>query len=676
MLTTFNRTLSIGTRIGVISALFVLASLVPTGLLIAQARTQITFSEQETRGAIYLRGVWAALVNGSGIDADFAQTWFSAGASATAFSTSTPGPDRVAKGLALITAVADGSNLTLDPELDSFYAMDAVSVRLPALWPASAQLSAALSQPNPILRTVALERLNAANAAAIGSIEAAAANNADGATRKALSKPLADLESARVAFNDAALDTATESERAAAAADYAKAIEAAWAAGIDELERLLARRIKDMEGRLAGQIALVFTLILIASGLAISVSLGLTRRFSRLTKAMKALRGGDTRVDVPHQADRHETGAIAKTVQALKEMMQDQARLRGEQESLQRRLDQEAQHTERRKREDDAEREGRAAQQASVVAQLAGGLSRLAQGDLTVQLQETLAPEYESLRHDFNDAVEQLRDVMAGFVETIQSMHAGAIEMSALSSDLSHRAVQQAQSLEAASHAMEDINTVVRKTADRARSVDTAMVSARSDALDNTVIVDEAVQAMSQIELSAQRMEQVIALIDAIALQTNLLALNAGVESARAGDAGRGFAVVAAEVRSLAQRSSAAANEIKGLIAQSARQVDQGVRLVDRTGGALRQVAASVSGVSDELAEVSTATQEQSRVLSRISAEIHSVDTMTQQSAAISAKSTKASHALAAQAEHLASLAERFTLQDAPGQAKARPHAA
>lgn len=676
MLSSINRNLSISARISLISFLFLAAALLPCALLISQAQSQIAFSREEIRGTDYLRGVWQALLKGGTIDADTAEVRFAAGATANALIAAEPGPDRLAKGLALITAVADGSNLTLDPELDSFYAMDAATVRLPALLPAAAELSAALQQPNLTLRSVALEKLNGASSAAMGSMGAAIANNTTGTTRKALAKPIEALEQARLAFNEAGLDGASQAARGAAAAQFVAAIESAWTADIEELDRLLSARIARMEQKLAVELVLVGLLAIAACALAASVGLGLTQRFRRLNAAMKALQSGSTLVDVPHLTDRHETGAIAKTVQALKEMMQQQARLRSEQVALQQRLDQEQAQAEQRRQAGEIEREAHAAQQAKVVTQLAEGLSRLAQGDLTIRLREPLAHDYEGLRKDFNNAVEQLRDVMAGFVETIQGMHAGANELSNLSADLSRRAISQAQSLEAASHSVEDITLGVRKTADRARSADEAMVSARSGALENTAIVNEAVQAMNEIELSAQRMEQVIALIDAIALQTNLLALNAGVESARAGDAGRGFAVVAAEVRSLAQRSSAAANEIKGLIAQSARQVDQGARLVDRTGEALQQVAASVSDVSAEFAQISTATQEQSRALSRISTEMQSIDSMTQQNAAISAKSTKASQALAMQAEHLSDLAERFTLHAPPAHARGNPRAA
>ena len=668
MLSSINRKLSIGARIALISVLFASSAVLPCGLLLAQAQRELTFSQKEIAGTDYLRGVWQAVSHGGTIDADKAQARFEAGASANAFNSSRTGEERLANGLALITAVADGSNLTLDPELDSFYAMDAATIRLPALLPAAKALSATLQQPNAILHGVALEQLNRATDGAIGSLRAAIANNASGATRKALAKSVDILEQARGALNAAASDAATEDARKAATAQFVAAVESVWAADIDELDRLLGVRIRRMEQDLARELILVCVLLTLAIFLAALVGAGLKQRFHRLNRAMEALRAGRTDVDVPHLSDRHETGAIAKTVQALKDMMQDQARLRAEQSLLQQRLDEETAATEQRKLIAEKEREARAAQQATVMAQLAAGLARLSQGDLTVRLREPLAPDYEGLRRDFNHAVEQLRDVMIGFTETIAGMHTGVTELSTLSDDLSRRALTQAESLESAAHSVDDITIGVRKTADRARSADDAMVSTRSGALENTNLVREAIQAMNEIEVSAQRMEQVIALIDAIALQTNLLALNAGVESARAGDAGRGFAVVAAEVRSLAQRSSAAANEIKGLIAQSARQVDQGARLVDRTGEALQQVAASVSEVSAEFAEISTATQEQSHALTRISTDMQRIDTMTQQTAAISAKSTKASQSLALQAEHLSHLAGRFTLHASAGQ--------
>ena len=175
--------------------------------------------------------------------------------------------------------------------------------------------------------------------------------------------------------------------------------------------------------------------------------------------------------------------------------------------------------------------------------------------------------------------------------------------------------------------------------------------------------MQEAISAMAEIEQSAQQISQIIGVIDEIAFQTNLLALNAGVEAARAGDAGRGFAVVASEVRALAQRSAGAAKEIMGLISTSTQQVGSGVALVDKTGDALKQIAAQISEVANVVANIAASAQEQATGLAEVNTAVTQMDQFTQQNAAMVEQSTAASHSLSCETDELVRLTQRFSIE-------------
>ena len=297
-------------------------------------------------------------------------------------------------------------------------------------------------------------------------------------------------------------------------------------------------------------------------------------------------------------------------------------------------------------KEADAERKERAAAQALVVDNLATGMKALAEGNLTARIDTEFTSDYEQLRRDFNGALEKIQGVMTIIVKTADGISNGAGEISRSADELSKRTEDQAGTLEQTAAALDQITATVKQTADGANEANSVGDETRKSAQQSGEVVREAVSAMGEIENSSKQISQIIGVIDDIAFQTNLLALNAGVEAARAGDAGRGFAVVAQEVRALAQRSSDAAKEIKGLISASSQHVSTGVDLVGKAGEALEEIVTRVENVSNLVSEIAASAKEQSASLSEVNTAVNKMDKVTQQNAAMVEESTAASHSL------------------------------
>lgn len=306
------------------------------------------------------------------------------------------------------------------------------------------------------------------------------------------------------------------------------------------------------------------------------------------------------------------------------------------------------------------ERQVDEAAQHVVVTELAAGLKAIADGNLTHRITISFAEKYDSLRADFNDAVEELNSVVGRVSHSATSVNTGSTEISTAADDLARRTEQQAASLEETAAAMNEVTQSVRSASESARTANHAVGQAMDEATNGGKVVGEAVTAMGDIEKSAQEISQIINVIDGIAFQTNLLALNAGVEAARAGDAGKGFAVVANEVRALAQRSADAAKDIKQLITQSNVQVDKGVSLVGKTGEMLGRIGEQVEQISSLVSGISAAAESQAASLQQINIAVGDMDKMTQQNAAMVEESTAASRSLASEASELAELVARF----------------
>jgi methyl-accepting chemotaxis protein len=231
--------------------------------------------------------------------------------------------------------------------------------------------------------------------------------------------------------------------------------------------------------------------------------------------------------------------------------------------------------------------------------------------------------------------------------------------------DLSQRTEEQASTLEETASSMEELTSTVSLNAQNARQASQLAVSASDVARKGGTVVGEVVSTMTGISESSRKIGDIIGVIDGIAFQTNILALNAAVEAARAGEQGRGFAVVAAEVRSLAQRSAAAAKEIKGLIGESVDKVDAGARLVDSAGKTMQEIVGSVKKVSDLIAEIAAASEEQDAGIRQVNTAITQMDQVVQQNASLVEEAAAATESMKGQAASLLKLVSRFHIGEA-----------
>ncbi|SER53573.1 methyl-accepting chemotaxis protein [Rhizobium sp. NFR03] len=371
--------------------------------------------------------------------------------------------------------------------------------------------------------------------------------------------------------------------------------------------------------------------------------------------SMQRIHGGDYATPVGAVERSDEIGDMARCVDRFRTDAIDKQRLERDAADSRSLND-----TDRRQREMTAADDARQVQVA--VSALGQALNKLADGQLTVAIDTPFRADLESLRLDFNQAVEKLRNVLSGMRDNSASITANGRQMRSAADDLAKRTEQQAASLEETSAALDQITVTVRTATEKAEEASQMVSRTHANAEESGRIVGEAVAAMARIEDASAEIGKIINVIDEIAFQTNLLALNAGVEAARAGEAGKGFAVVAQEVRELAQRAAGAAKDIKGLVNRSSTEVGTGVRLVQETGDALGRIGTDVEQINEHMRTIVVAAREQSTGLTEINIAIGQLDQMTQQNAAMVEQTNASSHTLAQDAESLSSLIAQFAI--------------
>ena len=394
---------------------------------------------------------------------------------------------------------------------------------------------------------------------------------------------------------------------------------------------------------------------LVIAGVLFLLQKSLISPLVRMAGSMRTLATGDTSIEVPGVGRKDEVGEMAASVEVFRQNAIANRKLEEEAEVNRGEIESTRQTNERRMR-DEAEKLRFATES------LGDGLQRLANGDISFQLTEEFAADYEPLRQNFNASLQQLATTIGAVLQSVAAMDDGTREIADGANDLSKRTEQQAAALEETAAALDEITVNVRNSTERTEEARNVAVRANTDAARSAEIVAQAVEAMQRIEQSSHQVSNIIGVIDEIAFQTNLLALNAGVEAARAGEAGKGFAVVAQEVRELAQRSAEAAKEIKTLISASSTQVTSGVELVGETGDALKAIGDYVVQINDLMDAIAGSAREQTTGLAEVNTAVNQMDQTTQQNAAMVEQSTAAAATLAGESGRLRELVSQFRL--------------
>ena len=306
------------------------------------------------------------------------------------------------------------------------------------------------------------------------------------------------------------------------------------------------------------------------------------------------------------------------------------------------------------------------------ILEATGVAEKVAAGDLTSHIEVTGKDETGKLLQALKEMNAKLVKIVSDVRSGAESIGTGTQQIASGNVDLSQRTEEQASSLEETASSMEELTSTVKQNAENAKQANQLAIGASAVAVKGGAVVGQVVTTMSSINESSKKIADIISVIDGIAFQTNILALNAAVEAARAGEQGRGFAVVATEVRNLAQRSAAAAKEIKGLIGDSVDKVGAGTKLVDEAGKTMQEIVTAVKRVTDIMAEITAASHEQSQGIEQVNQAITQMDEVTQQNAALVEQAAAAAESLEEQAQQLLQAVSAFNIGGGGG-SQARP---
>lgn len=421
-----------------------------------------------------------------------------------------------------------------------------------------------------------------------------------------------------------------------------------------ELDHLQEVNREDAQRQFAEQVAtaeaaprwmLALSALALAAGTLLAMIMGrsLSKPVEEIAGAIGRVRDGDFGGDLPGWKRRDEIGEISRALGDLRDRLSDDH--------------------ERRVAND-----RQVARQHALFSEVSQHMEAMAAGDFEGRIDETafadLEAEHKQLSRDLNGLADGLQTVLQAVNASSGEVSNGASRISRVALDMSRRAEKQAATLEESAAALEMQTESLRGSAENAAQARNFVDQNLKDVEDSGDGIKKAMQAMALIEESSGRINQIVNVIDDIAFQTNLLAMNAGVEAARAGEEGRGFAVVASEVRALARRASKSTHDIKELIAESNARIGEGSKRVEGTGAALVQIVESVGRISDLVAEISSATEEQAAGLNEINSKIGALDQFTQQTAALAEETHASSEVLDAEADKLAGVLAQFRARD------------
>jgi len=371
----------------------------------------------------------------------------------------------------------------------------------------------------------------------------------------------------------------------------------------------------------------------------IVLSVRLTRPISDISSAIAQIADGNLAADVPHTTKKDEIGEIAARIARFKVDLQRN-----------RDLEQAAAKTH--------------AEQTKVMGLLRTGIARLAEGDLIYKItsdpSDPFPPAYDALREDFNALVDSLSETLTDIAQIAGEVTIATQGIASMSDTLARRVESQAATLAESSSTLRNLSETGKVIADKAAHADDMAQNSLTLSTQSRQVLDDATQAIQDIEESSGQINRIITVIEDIAFQTNLLALNAGVEAARAGDAGRGFAVVASEVRALSMRATESAREIRTLITASRSKISEGTILVQNTGTALGQVLAQVEQMGTIIQDIAISIKGQAAGQSEISAGVQQLDHMTQENAALGEEANAASVTLKTEALRLSETLQQF----------------